>query len=92
MAQRTPLRLAPPAAAPRFTASERATLLTIPAVAERLGISRRSVYDLLNARSLPYVLQKGARRVRLIDLVAYCEQLDGTGRPGAFAPPRVRHG
>lgn len=89
---RSPTPFRQPSAAPRFTASERATLLTIPTVAERLGISRRSVYDLLNARTLPYVLQKGARRVRLIDLVAYCEQLDSTARLGAFAPPRLRHG
>jgi excisionase family DNA binding protein len=54
---------------------EAATLLSIPDTAALLGLSRDSVYDILNAGSLPFVLIKGKKRVRLTDLTRYVARL-----------------
>jgi excisionase family DNA binding protein len=75
MARSARLRLVPPGAGRPFTAVERATLLSIPIVAERLGTGRRTVYRLIERGVLPVVHQTGAMRVRLVDLVSYVEGL-----------------
>jgi excisionase family DNA binding protein len=54
---------------------ESCTLLTIPRTGELLGLSRDSVYDLINAGTLKAVLIKGRLRVRLTDLNRYVHHL-----------------
>lgn len=54
---------------------EGATLLTIPAAAALLSVSRDSVYDFIRAGTLTAVLIKGKYRVRLTDLNAFVRRL-----------------
>jgi excisionase family DNA binding protein len=50
-------------------------LLRVPEVAQRLGISRAKVYELIAAERLPSVKIDGCRRVRSQDLTAYVNGL-----------------
>lgn len=50
-------------------------LLKVPEVAQRLGISRAKVYELISGGRLPSVRIDGCRRVRVSDLAAYVDGL-----------------
>jgi excisionase family DNA binding protein len=50
-------------------------LLTVPEVAQCLGISRAKVYELISAGALTSVKIDGCRRVRVTDLRAYVTSL-----------------
>lgn len=71
---RPPLALVPaPPPAPADLDDLR--LLTIPAVADRLGCTTRTVYTLIKAGDLPTVAFRGRHRVRPADLRAYLDHL-----------------
>ena len=53
-------------------------LLKVPQVAERLGMSRAKVYELMASGSLRSVRVDGCRRIRTDDLVAFVAGLDET--------------
>ena len=50
-------------------------LLKVPEVAQRLGISRAKVYELIAGGQLPSVKIGGCRRVRSRDLAAFVNDL-----------------
>lgn len=52
-------------------------LLRVPEIAERLGMSRTKIYELLAAGELPSVKVAGCRRVRVADLDDFVTQLSG---------------
>ena len=56
------------------------TLLTIPAVAEELKVSRSTVYRLISARELPTVQVRGCRRVTRTALDRYITGLERSAR------------
>ncbi|MDQ2905671.1 MAG: helix-turn-helix domain-containing protein [Chloroflexota bacterium] len=49
-------------------------LLSIPEVAQRLGIGRTKVYDLIKTESLPFVQLGDAKRVSVVSLQRWIEQ------------------
>ena len=53
-----------------------AMLLKVPDVAERLGMSRAKVYELMASGTLRSVRVDGCRRVRTDDLIAFVANLD----------------
>lgn len=55
-------------------------LLTVPQVAERLGVCQRTVYTLITKRDLPSVKIRGARRVLVTELTAYLTALTAEAR------------
>lgn len=59
----------------RFTVEQRAQLLRIDEAAAYLATGRRTIYRLIERGALPAVVQAGAKRIRLVDLVAYVESL-----------------
>ncbi len=63
-------------------------LLDVGQVAERLAVSRSSVYVLLSGGALPSVKVGGARRVAVDDLNRYVDGLrqSGDGASGGDAP------
>jgi excisionase family DNA binding protein len=61
------------------------TLLKVPEVAFRLGISRAKVYELLAAGELRSVRLAGSRRVRSVDLDDFIAGLDESWPREAYA-------
>ncbi len=61
------------------------TLLKVPEVAVRLGISRAKVYELLADGELRSVRLAGSRRVRSLDLDDFIAGLDESWPKGASA-------
>ncbi len=67
--------------------------MKVPEVAERLGMSRAKVYELMASGTLRSVRVDGCRRVRTDDLRDFVAQLDERWPAhvcvrGATAPPR----
>ena len=63
-------------------------LLKVPEVADRLGMSRAKVYELMAAGALQSVRVDGCRRVRTDDLVAFVAGLDTRWRTPAASRPQ----
>lgn len=55
-------------------------LLRVPEAAQRLGLSRGKVYQLIQSGALPSVRIDGSRRIRIGDLEAFVQSLSVSGR------------
>jgi excisionase family DNA binding protein len=67
-----------------------ATLLKVPEVVARLGISRAKVYELLASGELRSVRVGGSRRIRNEDLDKFIADLDDSWPTGVDAQGRMR--
>lgn len=60
-------------------------LLKVPEVAQRLGISRAKVYELMASGELRSVRVGGSRRIHSVDLDRFIAELDATWPSGTSA-------
>lgn len=75
---------------PKLAIAPEERLLTAAAAAEILGLSTATVYNLMNASKLEYLLIGKSRRIRRSVVMALIEASEQRGPRGDWVSPRRR--